>query len=205
MRTLLFCDVNKDFIDACKIEHAKSVDKTKWCEFKMCVGDISKVKLEDAAFLSPANSFGTMGGGIDRVFTTKMFPGVNKIVMNKINKLDTKIKQTKYYEDYNGEIAEYEDIVPYLPIGNVIATDLSMYPNYKTCYLITSPTMVEPSNVADTNNAYQSMKAALNYCLGDQRIKTLVVCGLCTGVGGMSEEESARQIFKAINEVVIPM
>lgn len=206
MLKILLCDVNKKFIEACDRENKTHEGKINWCQIETLVCDITKLKLDHAAYLSPANGFGTMGGGIDHVFATKMFPGIHKIVMEKISKLDTKTKQIQCFETYDGEIEEFEDIVPYLPVGNVIVTDLSIYPNFASCYLITSPTMVEPSNVAHTQNAYLSMRAALSALRGSalsemKDIKTLVVCGLCTGVGGMSEKESARQIFKAILEI----
>ena len=200
MTTLFFCDINKKFIDACEAQLKVNYTKIKGFNVELRLGDISKIELENAAYISPANSFATMGGGIDHVFATKMFPGIHKVVQNKIAKLDTKIKQTKFYEDHNGEIGEYEDIVPYLPIGNVIVSDLSRYPKYKTCYLFTSPTMIEPSNVSDTNNAYLCMKAVMKEVVKHNDIKMIVICGLCTGVGGMTEEESAKQIFKAICE-----
>ena len=203
MTTLFFCDINKKFIDACQLQLKMNDTQIKSLGYnvELRVGDISKIQLENAAYVSPANGFATMGGGIDHVFATKMFPGIHKIVMNKIEKLDTKIEQIRCYEDHNGDLCEYEDIVPYLPVGNVIVTELSRYPKYASCHLFTSPTMIEPSNVANTNNAYLCMKAVLTELANHQDIKMVVICGFCTGVGGMTEQESAKQIFKAICEI----
>jgi hypothetical protein len=123
---ILFCDINKTFIDACKVQ--KELYRDKITEIEMYHGDISTLELKNAAYLSPGNGFGTMSSGINHVFATKMFPGIHKIVMTKISKLNTKTKQTRCIETFQGEIEEFDDIVPYLPVGNVIVTDLSIYP-----------------------------------------------------------------------------
>jgi O-acetyl-ADP-ribose deacetylase (regulator of RNase III) len=62
-------------------------------------------------------------------------------------------------------------------------------------------------SVADTINAYLSMRAALVAVLlhnkGNGRtIRSLAVPGLCTGVGGMHPAEAAEQMRAAYDSVV---
>jgi len=126
--------------------------------------------------VSPANSFATMGGGIDYALRT-IFPGVEKTVQ-------AQIKERKLAVTSKGE--------PYLPVGKCIVVPT----NDERCpYMISAPTMFTPRNIEGTNNVFDAFTAVLNE-LGHTD-KIIACCGLGTGVGGLSGLDCALQIKKA--------
>jgi O-acetyl-ADP-ribose deacetylase (regulator of RNase III) len=129
--------------------------------------------------ISPANSFITMGGGIDYILK-KLFPDVDKKVKAIMN--TEKLGMTS-----DGEC--------YLPVGKciIVPTDDKRCP-----FLASAPTMFEPEYIVGTNNVYKSFLAVLNKI--GQSDMTIACCGLGTGVGGMSGTECATQIKKAYEQ-----
>ena len=207
MLEIIFCDVKKYFTDAC-LEMINDPDNAHLKEhFKLSVyhGNILDLSIENnTAFISPSNSLGSMGvfgkmnAGIDSVYDSLMFPHVQKEVMKTISTLPTTMKLDKSFD--NITMAEE---VPMLPIGEAIITPLVNYSKYKTCYLISAPTMEIPDNIVGTNNPYQAFLACLRITKDRKDIKTIVCPGLGTGVGDIIGYESARQIFKALNDFII--
>jgi O-acetyl-ADP-ribose deacetylase (regulator of RNase III) len=138
--------------------------------------------LDCDAMLSPANSFGDMGGGID-----------------------------KHIDDFHGGTAQQllcaaiaDQFHGELPVGMAIVVEL---PGPRFPFLVAVPTMRGPGNVAGTINAYLAMRAALVAVLrhnqiSQRPIRTLAVPGLCSGVGGMPFKEAARQMLAAYDNVV---
>jgi hypothetical protein len=51
--------------------------------------------------------------------------------------------------------------------------------------------------------AYLAMKAVLIEAIAHPHIETVAISGFCTGVGKMSYEISARQMFFAYQEIVL--
>lgn len=202
---IIFCDIKKYFTDAC-FEMANDDDNVHLKEhykFSTYNGDIRDLKVKNAAFVSPANSFGGMGkfgslnAGIDSIYNTYMFPHISKVVMDTISKLPTTTNLDRAFDNL-----KVEDNKPMLPIGSAIITPLKDYPKYETCYLISAPTMVIPDNIVGTDNPYQAFLACLKIIEGHPEIKCIVCPGLGTGVGGIIGYESARQIFMALNDYV---
>jgi O-acetyl-ADP-ribose deacetylase (regulator of RNase III) len=130
------------------------------------------------AILSPANSFGFMDGGVDLVYSH--FFGWD---------LQDRLQETLRRE-HAGE----------LPVGNavVVPTHHSNIP-----YLISVPTMRVPGDIANTVNVYLAFRAALLAVKATKEIKSLLSPALGTGVGGMSVERAARQMYAAYAEVVL--
>ena len=126
------------------------------------------------AVVSPANSFGVMDGGLDLVLSNT-FPGIQEHVQAVIS------------TEYHGE----------MPVGSaeVIATGHERWP-----FLVCAPTMRVPENVDRTINAYLAFRAILravsrfNAKAESARIHSVLVPGLATGVGRMSEQRCARQM-----------
>jgi len=196
---IIFCDIYKKFIDSCDEYIKANPELQNHFKFATYFGDIRDLKVKDAAFISPANSRGSMGGGIDLLYTTEMFPNVHKIVMDKISKLPTKqILKRSFDELAKGTTQSI------LPIGEAMITPLTNYKKYKTCYLISAPTMEYPMNIEGTDNPYRAFLATLNIIKAnkDLNITTLVCPGLGTGIGNFSPEESVKQIFRALNEYI---
>jgi O-acetyl-ADP-ribose deacetylase (regulator of RNase III) len=134
------------------------------------------------AIFSPANSFGDMGGGIDKAIDDFHKGAAQKAVMAAIA------------EHFYGE----------LPVGMALVVEL---PCQRFSFVVAAPTMRIPGSVAGTLNAYLSMRAALVAVLrhnkaGGRTIHSLAVPGLCTGVGGMPSAEAARQMRAAYDSVV---
>ncbi|MEZ4439184.1 MAG: macro domain-containing protein [Polyangiaceae bacterium] len=141
---------------------------------------------EDAdALVSPANSFGIMDGGLDRAIRDRLGHDVEKLVQRRI------------LEDHHGEI----------PIGAafVVATQHARWP-----YLIVAPTMRVPEPSGHTLNAYLAFRAillavrAFNETCGSTAIGSVVVPGLCTGIGGMEPRRCAAQMRLAYDQITKP-
>lgn len=135
-------------------------------------------------FVSPANSFLIMDGGIDLMYMA-MFQNINKDIKKRL-------------EDPN--LPEDEIRGKYLPIGSAIITKELKDNNsniIKDCFLISAPTMFLPGDVSDTENAYLAMKAILKLW---PKEGTLILPLLCHGYGKMPVEKILFQINKALTE-----
>ncbi len=125
------------------------------------------------AILSPANSFGDMGGGIDKAI-----------------------------DDYHQGVAQRalraaitSHFLGELPVGMAVVIELS---DRRMPFLVAAPTLRVPGRVTESLNAYLSMRTALVAVLrhneiSQRPIRTLAVPGLCTGVGGMPEPSRPRR------------
>ncbi len=145
---------------------------------EIIVSDITKVKCD--AIVSPANSFGFMDGGLDYDLSERFGWDLEK-------KLQQKIK----------ELPEGE-----LLIGQAILMETS---DKEIPFLISAPTMRIPTNFnIDTSiNAYLAMKAILIKAKNDERILSVAIPGLCTGVGRMQHIIAARQMYQAYKEIIL--
>lgn len=139
--------------------------------------------LKADAIVSPANSFGDMGGGIDKVIDDFFKGEAQRKTMEKIR------------ADFLGE----------LPVGMALIIPMN---NKRIPNLIVAPTMRIPGNVKGTINAYLAMRAILvslfKYnAYQEIKIKHIIIPSLCTGVGRMPYRESAPQMFKAYQNIVL--
>lgn len=137
-------------------------------------------QLECDAIVSPANSFGFMDGGLDYALSERLGWDLEKKLQQQIKELP------------EGELLVGRALV--LPTGDA-----------KLPYLISAPTMRIPTNFnIDTSvNAYLAMKALLIQAVNDERINSVAVPGLCTGVGRMQPIIAARQMFQAYKEIIL--
>lgn len=138
--------------------------------------------LDCDAIISPANSFGDMSGGIDKAIDDFHHGAAQKAVMTAIA------------EQFFGE----------LPVGSALVVEV---PVRRFPFVVAAPTMRVPGSVIGTINAYLAMRAALvavsRHNAGTGRpIRSLVVPGLCTGVGGMHASEAAEQMRAAYDSIV---
>lgn len=140
------------------------------------------LELNRNALVSPANSFGDMGGGIDQQ------------IDNFYRGMAQRAVRTAIADRYYGE----------LPVGEAIIIDLktACFP-----FLVSSPTMRIPGNIQGTINAYLSMRATLvailqHNHLSSSKIQSVAIPGLGTGVGGMSGNEAAKQMYVAYDNVI---
>lgn len=138
--------------------------------------------LDCQAIVSPANSFGDMGGGIDKAIDDFHRGEAQRCVMAAI-----------------AEICLGE-----LPVGMGLVVEV---PARRFPYVVAAPTMRVPDSVAGTINAYLAMRGALvavlRYNAGSSRpIRTLAVPGLGTGVGGLSAAAAAEQMRAAYDNII---
>lgn len=148
--------------------------------------DTYKTKGKRVFYISPANSKGFMDGGIDRVYSLVMFPGVEKLVKQAYVK--------------HGKLNLMG--CPYLPIGSAVVVPVTSAQPDVPAFLISAPTMWMPHNVSKTNNAYYAMLAILHvlHHNGYSKDDEVVIPPLCCGYGQMSKDTSVQQIKRAIND-----
>lgn len=149
-------------------------------EIQPSVGDIFEFPAD--AVISPANGFGFMDGGIDRVYSEYLGWHVQ-------DRLRTLLR-----EQYHGE----------LPVGWAVLIE-TVHPEIP--YMISAPTMRAPTDVSQTLNAYLAFRAALRVIQKKNieqpgTIKTVLCPGLATGTGEMSVEICAKQMHTAYIEVI---
>ena len=144
-------------------------------EVEVRLGDLTEVEAD--AYVSPANSFGWMDGGIDLALRARFMAGdIEGTVQSAIAKRGGR-----------------------LPVGEALVVETQ---DDEVPYLIVAPTMETPSNVGTTSNAYKAMVALLRAVTrfneqNEDAIGTIAICGLCTGVGGMEPHVAAMQMHSA--------
>jgi O-acetyl-ADP-ribose deacetylase (regulator of RNase III) len=149
-------------------------------QFKDCkdvivhCGDFFSLKTD--CVVSPANSFGYMDGGLDVIISEK----IGWQVQDKL--------QVQIIENYYGELLVGQALL--------IETDFDEIP-----FCIAAPTMRVPSLIENTVNVYLATKAILQLLKKDNRIKTVTISGLGTGVGKMAFDICAKQMKKAYDDV----
>lgn len=134
------------------------------------------------AIVSPANSFGDMGGGIDKAIDDFHGGEAQRRVMAAIA------------EQHFGE----------LPVGSALVVEV---PNRRFPFVVAAPTMRIPGSVAGSINAYLSMRAACVAVLKHNatqptRIRSVAIPGLGTGVGAMPYADAAEQMRAAYDQIV---
>ncbi len=143
-------------------------------------GDLLDVDAD--AIVSAGNSFGDMGGGIDKAIDDLHEGAAQRAIGAAIA------------ETFLGE----------LPVGMGLVVEL---PGRRFPFVVAAPTMRVPGPVMRTLNAYLAMRGALVAVLrhnasGRRPIRTVAVPGLGTGVGGMAFGDAARQMRAAWDGVV---
>ena len=135
------------------------------------------------AIVSPANSFGDMGGGIDH--------HIDNFYEGKAQKEAQRMIQGEFM----GE----------MPMGmaRIISMKQTHFP-----FLIVAPTMRIPCNFSQSLNAYLAMRAILVSILkhnqvNSQVIGSVAISGLCTGVGRMPYQMAAEQMQAAYNNIYL--
>jgi O-acetyl-ADP-ribose deacetylase (regulator of RNase III) len=171
---LTLCDMNPDMVEpwAWVFRDADDVE----------VVEGSLLDVDADAVVSPANSFGDMSGGVDKVIDDH-FGGAAQAAATALIR-----------ERYLGE----------MPVG--VAEVLRMPPGARFAYVIPAPTMRVPTTVRGTLNAYLAFRAVLVAAARHGRekddLRTVVVPGLCTGVGGMDYGDASEQMRAAYDSVI---
>ena len=137
------------------------------------------------ALVSPANSMGYMNGGIDFSISKNLGWHIEKKLQKKIR------------EKYFGELLVGQ--------AEIVETENSQYP-----YLISAPTMRTPMTIFRTPNIYLATKAILilieygkfeDGTAIKEKVKSVAIPGLGTGVGQVPPLECARQMRIAWEDI----
>lgn len=153
-------------------------------EVEVITGSIFDHKSD--VIISPANSFGFMNGGIDFSISKNLGWGIEKKVQAKIR------------EEFFGELLIGQSLI--------VETEHKDFP-----YLISAPTMRTPMTIHRSPNVYLAMKAILTLLLFGkfedgveikERVKSVAIPGLGTGVGQMLPLVCARQMRLAWEDVI---
>ena len=140
-------------------------------------GDVQDVHHDKTAFVSWLNSYLFMDGGIDRVYSQKMFPGVEDSFREAVRRVGRTSKVGRTF----------------LPIGSAVMSQV-----LPTTYLIGAPTMLMPQNVSDTRNAYWATLAVLYLAERAGSTETIVFPPPACGWGKMLPRDSAHQVWWAL-------
>jgi O-acetyl-ADP-ribose deacetylase (regulator of RNase III) len=141
-------------------------------------GDICRVPCD--AIVSPANSFGFMDGGLDHLLSERFGWDLERCVQTAIQSRPLR------------ELLVGEAII--LPTEDPL-----------TPWLICAPTMRVPMRIRTSVNAYLAMKAILIVAQSHADalpIQTIAIPGLGTGIGQLSPEIAAGQMFQAYQEII---
>jgi O-acetyl-ADP-ribose deacetylase (regulator of RNase III) len=167
-----------------------SLNETYTKKIMECGFDARTMKIQDYVanptrrtyYVSPANSFCFMDGGIDYALSRIIFPGIETDVRNIVKHLGITTIVGR----------------PYLPIGSSIILDRD------NKSLVVSPTMLLPQNVSNTNNAYYATIAVLYNVLVNRKENLddvdIIFTSLCCGYGKMSEDVSIQQCIRGIRD-----
>lgn len=146
------------------------------------------LSLDVDALAIPANAFGFTDGGVDMAISHEVFDWNLQEVMQEIIK-----------KKYHGELIVGQALV--LPTGS-----------NRFRYVVVAPTMRVPGDVSNTVNAFLAMRAIL-IAVDDynraasgrvvERIRSLAVPGLCTGIGKMPPQRAAYQMVTAYSSIVL--
>ena len=189
--SILFVSLDEEWVDAMK------PFSTKY-NIQLVLEDIREITSDlPIIYVSPANSYGVMDGGIDLILSRDVFPGIEPVVKKRITQLD------------RGYLPIGEAIyIPYLPKENRGLSRPAGFHFDTNKSLIVAPTMFIPTDVSDTRNAYLSACAAFSLWKDimkqEQKEYCLVMTSHCCGVGRMDPSESARQMIEAYEEIIIP-
>lgn len=171
----IFFDIHESIIKA----HQKALENII-PNSEFISGDIRKITQIDV-YISPANSYGWMSGGIDAIYS-KMFPGIQELVKTRIAEVSP-LKTTK------------------LPVGSALITRPGQMPNNKL--LICAPTMGRPGcNIRNNmENVYYAAIAIFKICEQLPSGTVVGIPGLGTGVGGLTGDECANLIANAWTDI----
>ncbi len=167
----IFADLNAKFIEEIKRLTFHRQDCT------YIVGDVKQLKQPRRAFVTLANSGLYMDGGIDRVYSRQVFPGIEPKLREFIKK--------------QGKLSLVGK--PYLPIGSGVMIEAE-----RDHFLIAVPTMLMPQAVSSTRNAYHATLAALILAETQPDVKDTVISAACCGWGKMAPESAAKQVWWAL-------
>ncbi|CAN6640352.1 hypothetical protein TRVA0_018S00694 [Trichomonascus vanleenenianus] len=154
--------------------------------------------------VSPGNSYGFLNGGFDKVIV-QYYCGLDYTAASTVEDIEYGL-QTKLHEECHG----------YHPPESAMVVDmnkqLEIIGNSRSVpQLIHVPTMQLPQQLPKDSplvyncmwNMFRAVRAN-NRHPGNRQIKTILLPGLGTGYGGLSEEVCGKQMISAFKNFVTP-
>ena len=164
---LILCDLREDIVQALGVAFAEAE-----C---VLVKRKTIVRIKCSAFATAGNSFGDMGGGVDKAIDDYSGGEYQRLVQERIR------------GDHFGE----------LPVESAVFVQ----PASKRPGLIYAPTMRVPGRIHPSINAYLAMRAILGTMI-KLDLPSVACSALGTGVGGLAPEDAADQMYQAYRMVV---
>lgn len=168
---IVLADISKPMADAFK-EFWNDIDLDG---IEIVIHEGSIFDMPCNAIVSPANSFGFMGGGLDGILSKYLGWHVQRRVQDRIKK------------EFDGELLVGQSLI--VPTDNV---DFPL--------LISAPTMRVSMGLTGTANVYLASKAIFLALKKNPQITSVVIPGLGTGVGGIIPIDCARTMRMAFED-----
>lgn len=165
---LTVCDLRDECVKAVHERFAGVED------FNAHKGDITKQRTD--AWATAGNSFGDMGGGVDKAIDDFYSGHAQEVVQDEIRR--------SFFNE--------------LPVGTAVV----VRPLPRKPALIYAPTMRVPGSIRGSINAYLAMRAIL-ISATKEGLRTLACPLLGTGIGGLTPDDSADQMFQAYRLIVL--
>jgi O-acetyl-ADP-ribose deacetylase (regulator of RNase III) len=147
---------------------------------------LQNIKEYYSCIVSPANSYGMMDGGFDKVIINHLGHQVMENVQNII-------------------VNEFYGIQP-VGTSFIMETGHGQFP-----YIAHTPTMVTPSDISETSNVYFAMLSMLIAVKKHnevnskyERIREILCPGFGTGTGKLTPQKAARQMYFAYYNFLNP-
>ena len=181
----VFVDLKEQFIEAIE-EHFSHQENVTAMVIR-----VEELPRTNTAFVSPANCLCYMDGGIDYVYSRDMFVLCESVIRSRLQDM---VNAGENNLSLLGR--------PYLPIGSAMCYTADEASN---TVLIASPTMLQPQDVSETENARICMFAVLQaleeYNSSSKTpIETCVIPALCCGYGKMDPKVAAEQCKQAFDD-----
>ncbi len=170
----LLCDINPAMREAWEKELGRRPRLAEACS--VAAGDITGLRVD--AVVSPANSFGSMRGGVDGVYTRVFGAGVETRLQGLIRALP------------GGE----------LPVGEALIVP-TRHPGIP--WLISAPTMRRPSALRGGEPVMRAARAAMRAGL-ERAFASVAFPGMGTGTGGLPFDVAAGAMFDGMEEALFP-
>ena len=179
--TIHFVDTDPDVVEALR---------SAFEEFeRVSIRHGNILDIAEDTIVSPANSYGYMDGGVDKIYREFFGEKLDEAVLEAIRFRATRLAVQ------NGENPQYAEAI--LPVGE---STLAKTNHPRIRYILLAPTMFLPQGIP-AENCRQAMLAVLN--CGKRsfpHIKNIYCPGLGTGVGGLAPALAAKTMAKAYRD-----
>jgi O-acetyl-ADP-ribose deacetylase (regulator of RNase III) len=189
----ILCDPKEDLTNEWITSINKYVPKSLVKNFTVMNGVLGEYRGKFDCIVSPANSYSRIDGSFDNVIAMMFCPSNPEVV--------TTIAQKFCYHHYNG----------YMPPGTALVVPMHPFreKKFECKYLLLTPTMRMPSNVRwNKEVCYNGMFSLLNAIKNhnnqnQEKIKSVFLTGLGTGIGRVPSEICAAQMLLAYKHFFI--